>query len=126
MSDARSIADTRLAKGEITPEQHRAIIASLNPDEEKPSIQRQPAKSDKSFSLGGFGKFGTIMAPIGAAMMLIGRDDKLQTCKAAARTYEALNDCAAQHGGSAVIGVGLAIVAVFGAVLWSIEASQKK
>lgn len=41
MSDARSIADERLAKGEITREEHAAILASLKP-------APQPEKTDKT------------------------------------------------------------------------------
>lgn len=65
------------------------------------------------------------MSLIRAGMMLIGRDDKLQYCKAAAQTYDALTSCANQHGGSAVLGIVFALFAVFGVVLWSIEGSQK-
>lgn len=37
MSDARLIADTRLAKGEITAEEHGAIVALLTARDDEPS-----------------------------------------------------------------------------------------
>lgn len=52
MSDARSIADTRLAKGEITAEEHAKITASLestvSPPPPVPNFEKQHFESQRS------------------------------------------------------------------------------